>query len=361
MKSMLKRTVSTMLLAITVLACCLFGWHASSQSATPEALGKAASVEGRAVWVSARQFSPDKDEAVAEMEATFDEWAGLGINNLFVFSSTYSDEWDVLGTILELAHARGMKVHPCYCPGGHVQLEGEIAKHPEWLIQGFEGHQNLNPSNPGAREYMLREIEELLKYDIDGLHFDYIRFPVRQGFSYDSASRAAFEREFGRDPLSLRHHNSGSAMWVEWIRWNANNVTNLLRETRDLLKRKGKEEVLISAAVFPDPDSAAYMIGQEWEVWAQEGLVDILCPMLYTNNLDVFRKYTRKAVNVAKGRCLFYAGIACRSSHNINTPEGVAREVEIAREEGADGVVFFSGSSLVDDFIAQLKSTVFAE
>ncbi len=77
---------------------------------------------------------------------------------------------------------------------------------------------------------------------------------------------------------------------------------------------------------------------------------------------EVFRKYTRKAVEIADGNCLMYAGIACRTSHNINTFEGIVREVEISREEGADGVIFFTGASMVDYGYAEaLKSTVFAD
>ena len=339
---------------------CLLGWLLAGPAAMSGASEKDPADEGRAVWLHAPMFGPDEEKAAAEMKETFDEYASLGINNLFVFSSDYSNQWDALSLILELAHARGIKVHPCYNPGQQVTLEGEIREHPEWLIQGVEGHQNLNLSNKGAREYILRGISRLLEYDIDGIHLDYIRFPVRQGYSYDDATRAAFREEYGRDPLALRHHNSGSVMWVEWIRWNAAHVTELIREIRNLIEARGKD-IVISAAVFPDYESAAYMIGQEWEAWVEEGLLDILCPMLYTNNMEVFRKYTRQAAGIAGGRCLFYAGIACRSSHNINTPEGVVAQVTISREEGADGVVFFSGTSLDDDFVTALASTVFAK
>jgi len=66
-------------------------------------------------------------------------------------------------------------------------------------------------------------------------------------------------------------------------------------------------------------------------------------------------------VKAANGNCLVFPGIACHSSHNKNTPEGVAQEVKISIETGADGVVFFSGSSLTDDFITELKSTIFKD
>lgn len=75
--------------------------------------------------------------------------------------------------------------------------------------------------------------------------------------------------------------------------------------------------------------------------------------------VHLFRRYVKSAVKAANGKCLVYPGIACRSSHNTNTPEGEVEEVKIARETGADGVGFFSGYSLTDEFITGLKSIVF--
>jgi hypothetical protein len=49
---------------------------------------------------------------------------------------------------------------------------------------------------------------------------------------------------------------------------------------------------------------------------------------------------------VAGGRVKVYAGIASVSSHNTNTPAGLAAEQVIALEERADGIVVFSGYSL---------------
>jgi len=75
--------------------------------------------------------------------------------------------------------------------------------------------------------------------------------------------------------------------------------------------------------------------------------------------LELFRQYVKDAVKAANGKCLVYPGIACHSSHNKNTPEGVAQEVKISIETGADGVVFFSGSSLTEEFMDKLKEDIF--
>jgi len=326
-------------------------------------LKKIASKEGRAVWIHSTMFSQDQQQAEAQISELLDKYASIGINNLFCFRAMpdqHKKGWDFLNVLLTRAHQRSIKVHPIFFPGYRIgTLEGEIKEHPEWLIHGRDGEifPHLNLAHPDAREYVVRHISAALKYDIDGIHLDYIRFPVHQRFSYDAATCQAFKDEYGYSPLEVKN-DIGSMIWCEWIKWNARQVTTLVRQIKHVIERSGKD-IPLSAAVFPSHEAARIMIGQEWNRWAAMGIIDILCPMLYTNNLQLFRKYVKEAVAIADGNCLVYPGIAAKSSHNTNTPAGVAEQVKIAREQGADGVTFFSGYSLGDEFIEELGREVF--
>jgi uncharacterized lipoprotein YddW (UPF0748 family) len=324
----------------------------------------APAAEGRAVWIHAGMFSADENKARAEIVELLTLYQATGLNTLYCFDSLMAQHrkgWDFLAVLVDEAHRRGMTVHPVICPGHDVRLDGEIKEHPEWLIRGMKGevYPNLNLASPGARARVLREIADALERGVDGIHLDYIRFPVNQNFSYDTETVEAFKKEFGQSPLEGAH-DSGSMIWCEWIKWNAAQVTTLVRSVRQLLANSGKTAVL-SAAVFPDRGIAPVEIGQDWARWAEDGLVDVLCPMLYTSDARLFRSYVREAVRVGRGRARIYAGIACVSSHNKNTPDGVVQQVAIAREEGADGVAFFSGYSLGPEFRAALASAVFGK
>jgi uncharacterized lipoprotein YddW (UPF0748 family) len=302
--------------------------------------------EGRAVWLHASIFEDNEKEATQHLKELLNKYDEIGINNIFCFYTMmdqHQKKWDFLEVLLKEAHQRNIKVHSIFCPGGGVKLEGEIIEHPEWLIRGKKGeiYTKLNLANPEAREYLKRQIIEALKYDIDGIHLDYIRFQINQGFSYDKATCEAFKKESGYSPLEIRNQDCGSMVWCEWIKWNAKQVTTLVREVKEIIDKSGKD-VVLGVDVFPDPETAKILIGQDWELWAKEGLVDIICPMQYTNDLDVFRKSVKRAVKATDG-----------------TPEGVVQEVIIAREEGADGVTFFSGTSLTDEFMEKLKISVF--
>jgi len=318
--------------------------------------------EGRAVWIHARMFSADKKEAESQLKEMVGKYSTIGINNLFCFNcmmGQHKKGWDFLEVLLKESHKKGINIHPVFSPGYRIRrLEGEIKQHPEWLIQGIDGkmYQRLNLAHPGAREYVLRKISQALKYDIDGIHLDYIRFPVNQRFSYDETTCELFKQEYGRSPREI-DHDCFSMEWSEWIKWNARQVTSLVGQIKKLIKESGKN-IPLSAAVFNSHENARVLIGQEWNKWAAMGIIDILCPMLYTNNNELFRKYVKEAVKAANGKCLTYPGIGVKSSQNVNTPAGVEAQVKISREEGADGVVFYSGDSLKDEFINKLKTGV---
>ncbi len=319
--------------------------------------------EARALWISTRQFSKEKEKAQIEMQELFIKYAQIGITDLFAFSVLkwqHKMDWDFLDVLLKEAHAKNIKVHPCICPS-HIYpgWEKTVEEHPEWLMKTIkEISPKLNLAIKDVRDFIIAEIATAYEYDIDGIQLDGIRFQTSQGFSYDDATINAFKKEYGVTPLELRWHNCGSSEWCEWLRWNANHVTTLVRGIKDSIKKSGKD-IPLSAAVFPDHESAKLLIGQDWKGWVDEGIIDIICPMIYTSNHDVFRKYTNRAVEVAKGKCLVYPGIAVSTSHNKNTPEELEQQIIISREENADGVVFFSGSSFSDTYIDKLNSCVF--
>jgi hypothetical protein len=52
---------------------------------------------------------------------------------------------------------------------------------------------------------------------------------------------------------------------------------------------------------------------------------------------------------------LICPGIGIGTSHNQATPEIMLEEIRLAREAGANGVIFFSGGSLTAPFLEKLK------
>jgi uncharacterized lipoprotein YddW (UPF0748 family) len=117
--------------------------------------------------------------------------------------------YDPLGYAIELAHERDIAVHT-WLVAGPMSFAGEpgrvLVEHPEWAMVGPDGQQInwLNYTRPDVRQFISDLVLELMaEYDVDGIHFDYTRYPgSRWGFDPYSASR--FKQEYGIDLELLR-------------------------------------------------------------------------------------------------------------------------------------------------------------
>ena len=359
--------------AACLLLVFLLPWPGLAAGPNP-APGSTAQIRG--VWSHPGFYGADEKEATKKIRATLDEYVLSGIDtvillikgtNGYVYYNTRigikdpAYNWDFFGVFLNEAKARGIVVHPWFCVFNESAVAGAVRQHPEWLIHSPD-HEMVgivNPALPEVRAYELSLMMELLKeYPADWIHLDYIRFPSSPRevyFSWDSKTRALYKAHAGIDPVEMKARDSGNIMWNEWIEWNAGHVTAFVRELKASLSGLGRP-VKISAAVFPSADEAKILIGQDWPSWVKEGWIDMLCPMLYTNHIGFFEKYSRRAVEVGQGKCLVCPGIGIGTSHNQNTPDGMLAQMRLSERIGANGVVFFSSSSLTAEFLKTLKA-----
>jgi len=330
----------------------------------------------RGVWMHPGQFGTDEPAAAARMSEVFAAYERAGVDSVFIMVKSPSGHvyfrsaagvadpaypYDFFGLFLREARRRNLTVHPWFCVFPESAGVGEAGRHPEWLVRGPDGTTagSVNPAVPEARAYERGLMLDLLRnYPEAGwIHLDYIRYPCEPTepfYGYDERSRALFAAEAGADPLALKARDTGNMMWAEWLRWNAGRVTLFLRELREDLKALGRP-VRLSAAVFPDAAASRMMIGQDWAEWARAGLVDMLCPMLYTDSSVLFETYAREALSLRSEHVLVCLGVGIATSHNRSTPEGMAGQIAFARNAGADGVVFFSGDSLGEPFLKRLE------
>lgn len=165
-----------------------------------------------------------------------------------------------------------------------------------------------DPAHPAVRARLADVVEELVRgYKLDGIHLDYARYA---------------SPDFGRGGDQERRDA----------------VTAMVRGVRVRLRVLGAD-VLLSAAVFPDPDQAAATRFQDWAAWLRDDLVDVVVPMAYTDDVERFRTLARAAValdpgagrRVWMGVGAYLAGL-----------EPSVRQVAEARAAGSGGVALFS-------------------
>jgi len=281
-------------------------------------------------------------------------------------------DFDPLALIIELAHAKGLRVHAwlnVYLvwskgspPRGHV-----LNLHPEWVAvnvsgvgmdalsfrkmeaAGTEGVY-LEPGNCDVVRHFLDIVDEILvRYPVDGIHLDYVRYP-RMNVGYSDAMRAGFQRKTGVDPLDLESRRSRYEREIgterlmeldrEWHQFKADQVTALVRNVRAVMASRRPEAVL-SAAVRPDPDEALYVFGQDWVRWVNEGWVDAVAPMMYSVSGSTVARQAEEAVKRVPPEKV-WAGIAI---YNQSVSDAAAK-IRDVRRMGIEGYAIFSYNSL---------------
>lgn len=205
----------------------------------------------------------------------------------------------------------------------------------------------LCPSNLENRALELASLEEVAtKYDVDGIHFDYIRFPDRNCCYCDGCKErfSTFYREqTGREladfPACVQRRGSDERRLFE--DWRCDQITALVRAVRESLAEKAPD-VAISAAVFSGYPSTKGSIGQDWLQWIEEGLLDFVCPMDYTSDPAAFQRYVENQLDLIDGKVPLYPGIGATATGISMRPEEVLLQAEIAKSVGAQGFTIFN-------------------
>lgn len=338
-------------------------------------------VEGRGVWVRPTETTP------AKIEATLDQIDHAGFNIVFletifqgytIYPSTVAAAngiasqrpsmvgFDPLQVWIDGAHKRGIEVHPwveSFFVGSQAENGGPgpvLTVHPDWAAVEREdvgktgpqpssqeaGYYFVDPAMPAPRAYVKALYQEILtKYAVDGLHLDYIRYPVSQpwekaGFSYSDYARSAFKAENGVDPYSL---TPADALWATWNTWREKQVTSFVAEVREMQQRVAPD-AQVSAAVFADPADALAKKFQNWSDWVAKGYVDILAGMSFGTSAESVARDTALMRTAVGDRNLLYT--ATYGPFRGSTPDVVVEQIQAVRDAGSDGAALFAYNQL---------------
>ncbi|MEU3932237.1 family 10 glycosylhydrolase [Streptomyces sp. NPDC029044] len=198
--------------------------------------------------------------------------------------------WDPLGTAVQEAYARGLKLHAWFNPyrvAAHADPARLAASHParenpDWVVT-YGGKLFYNPGLPEVRAFVEDAmLDAVAKYPVDGVHFDdyFYPYPVA-GESFD-------------DDAAYDEHGSG---FPDRAAWRRDNIDRLVRETADRVKevRPGARFGISPFGVWrnagTDPLGSDTKAGVETyddlhadtRTWVREGWIDYIVPQLYWN------------------------------------------------------------------------------
>jgi len=296
--------------------------------------------------------------------------------------------FDPLATVLADGHAAGLKVHAWVAVNlvsSSVTLpasrEHVVYRSPEWLMVPLELAAEMkkvdvrspayigrlarwtrahsasveglytSPVHPGVQAHVAAVVGELVRnYAVDGVHLDYVRFP-NESFDYSPAAIELFKTTILPD-LTEQERRAAAAREVldpaaypnlfadRWDEFRRTGLTELVVKVRTAVKA-ARPETVVSAAVVPDATQAANSRLQDWRGWLDQSLLDVLVPMAYTTDGQVFRAQVAAAREYA-GHVPVWAGIGAYHLPQAQTLQYIAT----ARQLGAGGIILFSYDSL---------------
>ncbi len=328
----------------------------------------------RGIWIP-RWSIEDHPQILAKLEGQFNhvflQIFALGeayYPSHYATTKKHDDAW--LIEFLEEAHRRNIEVSAWvnvlyswgYAPKT-LRQRHPINRNPNWYVaeksgksilgfgveelrrQSIEGYY-LAPASPQVREYVLNVVDEILqKYDFDGVHLDYMRYPSRR-FIYDVALRSKFMRQYGIDPsdLALPGVQERLSVWGNedldnlWHRLVRDDLTAFIRDFSQQVKKR-HPNIKISVAVKADYQSARSQFFQDWPNWVNNDLVDFVCLMAYQKNIKTLLNRTLEKImyprKVAIGLGIYTLSV-----------DWIRAQVQQVAALPFSGVVFFSYEEL---------------
>jgi uncharacterized lipoprotein YddW (UPF0748 family) len=286
-----------------------------------------APAEVRAVWVDAFHAGI---RSPAEVQTLVDAAVRARLNTIFVQvrrrgdvlfpggidppldDPAYDPSFDALAHVVDKGHAAGLRVHawinaaPVWrdeAPpkaAGHVFNRHGLAAEgdAQWLTRMRDGTPKfivgyfLDLAHPAAADYLAGVyLDVARRYKVDGIHFDYIRYPETEpplprgaDVGYNPVSLARFGRVHGRTDLPAPDDEA-------WSAWRRAQVSHFVRRV-SLECREVNPTLQVSAAtiVWGKPPvkrtdfidvAPMQRIFQDWIGWLEAGWLDMAVPMNY--------------------------------------------------------------------------------
>ena len=199
----------------------------------------------------------------------------------------------------------------------------------------------LCPSHPDNQKMETEAMVELAKKGVDGIHFDYIRYPDGN-HCFCAGCRARFEAMAGGTvtnwPGDVRKDERLKKLWLEF---RTSNISFVVRTVSQRVRAEAPG-VKISAAVFPSAETSPTNVGQDWTAWCRAGWLDFVCPMDYVESSALFRNQVATQMRLV-GKVPIYPGIGLSTwRHDGREAVRLAKQILAVRELGVEGFTVFN-------------------
>ncbi len=186
--------------------------------------------------------------------------------------------YDPLAFVVRECHKRGMELHAWmvtipYCKVSAAKSLGSgstLQKHAKWFKKASDSWY-LDPAQTETDAYLASLCSEVVeKYDVDGIHLDYLRYP-----EFPFADDAVYKAQ-------------GKGLSKE--QWRRNNITRIATCVSKAVKKVKPWVKVSSSPIGKYTDLQRYSsggwnaykaVGQAAQRWLADGVMDALFPMMY--------------------------------------------------------------------------------
>ncbi|MCX5700739.1 MAG: family 10 glycosylhydrolase [Candidatus Omnitrophica bacterium] len=223
----------------------------------------------------------------------------------------------------------------------------------------------LEPGDERVAKQLITITEEIIyRYPaFSGVHLDYARYPMtvpfipgsrftKQGLTYGYGKKNVehFKWIEGQDPLSGLETDVD---YFKWDQWRRNQITSLIKRISTHVKKRSPG-ILVSCAVIPASERAYASMFQDWPYWLEEGLLDYVVLMNYSQDNQLSKEIVKSALGLRdKGKVFIGIG-----AFLIKDNQRILEQYKIVKKLNPDGIVLFSYDDITDelaDSIGQIK------
>lgn len=219
----------------------------------------------------------------------------------------------------------------------------------------------LCPSHPLNYELEMNVMLEIIdNYDVDGIHYDYIRYPD-ESCCYCEGCLERFQKDTGSTVVNWPSDCYSGSLKEAYREWRREQITRVVRGMRQAVNQRNKE-VKISAAVFSSYPSCKTSIAQDWVSWLENGYLDFACPMDYTSSSAVFENLVSNQLNYVAGKAPLYPGMSIGSGETSLSSDQIIQQILVTRKYQTNGfIIFVYNTTLSEIILPNLRKGIVAD
>lgn len=265
------------------------------------------------------------------------------------------EQYDPLAFVIKACHDRGLECHAWFVvyPMGTTIRKWDKTLSKNNAIKKFGNEYYLDPGNPVTNRYLFSLIREITEnYDIDGIHFDYIRYPDKSDKFPD---RDSYEKSGTKQSLSD---------------WRRANINNFVHRSYDLIKSL-KPWVQVSSSVLGmykkisgnnQAHWTAYgSVYQDPADWLKNEKHDFIVPMMYYSD-DLFYPFINDWLSYANGKFIV-PGIGLYKMDKKEEDwscDQIINQIDFSRKNKTHGNAYFRAGFLVND-LKKITTTLLSD